>query len=331
MCRLSLRSPAPLLATLLALGGGLGAHTGCSAQRPQFWGFTGPWDAGSDRSVRAHAAQLDAVISGWITIDSVTGQPILPSPYPDTVLPRTATRMAIVTSWHEDRFHAASIRALGRSTEALGRAAGALARYAAGAEYDGLVFDFETLERADLDAHLRVLRALADSARAHGIGTLAAAVAATDTAAYPAAPLLAVVDALVVMLYDQHWLGSEPGPISDPAWFRRSLRLRLEEVGSDRLIAGLPLYGYRWRPGQPTESVTFAEAQAHAATARAPLQRDPASRTLRSAAPDGEETWVTDAGLLRILIDDARAAGVNRFALWRLGQEDPAIWTSVIR
>src|SRR5690606_15301521 len=195
----------------------------------------------------------------------------------------------------------------------------------------GIVFDFETLERADRDAFLRVLRAMTDSARAHGVGTLTVAVPATDTAAYAAAPLLEIADALILMLYDQHWLGSQPGPISAPSWVREALRLRLAETGAERLIAGLPAYGYHWDPRQPTQPVSFAEAQAIATRAGQPLRRDPASMTLRSSSPDGGETWVTDAELLRVLVSETLEEGVNRFARWRLGQEDPAVWMRVVQ
>ena len=84
-----------------------GAHPAAGQIRPaspraEFWGFTGPWDANSTKSVRDHGGKLGAVISGWITIDSASSQPVLPSPYPDTIRPRNGTpdRMAIVTSWH---------------------------------------------------------------------------------------------------------------------------------------------------------------------------------------------------------------------------------------
>src|SRR6185295_13271195 len=45
------------------------------------WGFTAPWDARSDTSVRSNASKLDVVVTGWIQLDSVTGQPSLR--YPD--------------------------------------------------------------------------------------------------------------------------------------------------------------------------------------------------------------------------------------------------------
>jgi hypothetical protein len=41
--------------------------------------------------------------------------------------------------------------------------------------------------------------------------------------------------------------------------------------------------------------------------------------------------WVTDAALLERLVAESKALGVRRFAMWRLGQEDPAIWGRVVR
>jgi spore germination protein YaaH len=239
--------------------------------------------------------------------------------------------MAIVTSWHGERFHAGSIRMLASNASSLGRAAGAIARHASEMGYGGLVFDFETLVARDLSAQISVMKAIADSARRHGVRTIAAAIPATDTSAYPVKPLLGVADYLIVMLYDQHWPGSAPGPISAPEWVESSLARRIREAGPERLIAGLPTYGYHWRRGLPTLPVTFAEAQRAVTGARTQFTRDSASRTLRALVGPGAEIWMTDASLLEVLVRSGKAQGVNRFALWRLGQEDPAIWGRVVR
>ena len=238
--------------------------------------------------------------------------------------------MAIVTSWHGQRFHPRSIRYLARHERDRARAAGAIGRHARAMGYAGLIVDFETLEPADLDAQLLVLRAITDSARAHGVTTIAVAVPATDTAAYPARPLLRVVDFIIPMLYDQHWSGSQPGPISAPQWVRSSLALRVAEAGPDRVVAGLPTYGYQWRKGSPTRDVGYVEARRAAIQAGVPLRRDETTGTLRAKAQDWE-LWVTDAELLERLVRESRGAGVHRFALWRMGREDPAIWTTVVR
>jgi len=208
MCRIRFRwTSLAILALFAPLASGC-SQRAAAVQASEFWGFTGPWDAESDRSLRDHGGRLQAVVTGWITLDSLTGMPVLPSPYTDTVRSKVGTlrRMAIVTSWHGERFHAASVRSLAAAPERLARAAGAIGRYASTMGYAGPVFDLETLEPADLQAQLGVMKAIADSSRLRGVSVIAAAIPATDTAGYPARRLLEVADYLIVMLYDQHWL-----------------------------------------------------------------------------------------------------------------------------
>jgi spore germination protein YaaH len=340
-----MRLAATLASAFLLAASACDAQRRASAQKTEFWGFAAPWDPRSDASIRAHGSKLAVVVTGWIGLDSTSGRPLLPSPFADTIRQARAgpggggagggrasgtKRMAIVTSWHGDRFHQASIRTLARDPDRLARTAGDIARYAAAIGYRGLVLDFESLEPADLDGQLRVVKAIADSARARGVATIAAAVPATDTLAYPARRLLAVVDAIIPMLYDQHWSGSQPGPVAAPDWVRAALALRIAEAGADRIVAGLPTYGYRWRKGQPADALSYLEARQISAQTRAALSRDAATGTLRARGSDWE-MWVTDAALLRTLVRESEAAGVRRFALWRLGREDPAMWGTVVR
>jgi spore germination protein YaaH len=332
MCR-ALRKTCIAFSTSFLVGlNGCAGQGPPASQRSEFWGFTGPWELSSTQSVRAHGGQLDAVINGWITIDSSSAQPVIPSPYPDSVRPLNGTplRMAIVTSWQGEGFHPAPIRLLGSDPGRLALAAGSVAKYAQAMKYGGLVLDFESLTQQDLPALLQVSHAIADSAHARGITTIAMAIPASD-AAYPVRPLLGAVDALIVMLYDQHWAESEPGPIADPSWVRSALAQRVAEAGPERLIAALPAYGYRWRTGSPAESIGYAQAVQMANAAGAPLTRDEQSQTLRSRSASGDEIWVADATLLAALIKESRSVGVSRFAIWRLGEEDPAIWRTSIR
>jgi spore germination protein YaaH len=301
----------------------------------ELWAFTGPWDARSDSSIRANAAHLAVGVTGWIGLDSNTAQPIIPSPYPDTMRFANSQmkRMAIVTSWHGDRFHPSSIRTLGHDDARLAKAAGAIARHAAALHYAGLVLDFESLERADRQSLLHVIKAIADSAHARHVSTIVVAIPATDTVVYPAKPLVAVADLVMPMLYDQHWSTSPPGAISEPDWVKSALAVRIAEVGASRIVAALPLYGYRWslKTKSAAEDVTFAEAKRGAAQAGVQLVRDSKSNTLHGAKPGEWEIWVTDAELLSTLMRQTKDAGVTRIALWRIGQEDPAIWRTIAR
>ena len=317
------------LVTILAcaaLGGGV-------QERKSFWAFTGPWDARSDASLRANAPRLDAVVTGWIALDSLTGEPLLPSAYADTmrVAGGTPSRFALVTSWHGQGFHATSIRALGSDAGRGARVASRIARHADSMRYAGLVLDFETLTPGDVDAQLAVVRAIGDSAKAHGVTTIAVAIPAEPDAAYPTRALTAVADVVLVMLYDQHWAGSEPGPISAPDWMTRNLSRVVGEVGAARVVAGFPLYGYHWVKGKPGLGVAYETGMRNADRDGILMRRDTGSRSMRGASGNGTSAiWLTDATLLEELIRGAEALGVRQFALWRLGQEDPAVWERVV-
>jgi spore germination protein YaaH len=292
----------------------------------EFWAFTAPWDPRSITSVASHAQSLDAVISGWIALDSTSFRPV--ALYPDTTTPPTRPRhLALVTSYQGSRFHPEILRGLSEDSIALGHTAGAIATLAT--RYSGIVFDFEGMTPADLPVLLAVTKSFADSAHAHNIPQVGLAIPAPDTAAYPARPLLRSLDFLVVMLYDQHWLTSPPGPIAAPDWARRQLAVRIGEVGPAKLVAAYPLYGYQWRSDSATAVISYDDAKRLATTANVPLTREPSSTTLH-ADTDTWHLWLSDAILLDTLVHDAQATGITKFALWRLGLEDPAIWTTVV-
>lgn len=312
----------------ITLLGNANAH---AQARPsmEVWAFTGPWDPASDSSVARHAHALDVVVTGWIALDSATAQPILPSPYADHFTPsrERTQRFAIVTSWHGLRFHPTSIRALAANPTRLGDAAHRIADAARRTGYRGLVLDFEGHEAADLPALLRVVKTITDSAHAHGVRRVAIAVPAADTTAYPTRALLGATDLVLPMLYDQHWNTSPPGAISDPAWVRSTLAARLTAgVDRDRIVAGLGTYAYRWPKGKPGEQLSYSDARATASRGRSALVRDRATQTMHATLANGDQLWVNDAELIRTLMGVVRSLGVSRVSLWRLGQEDPAIW-----
>jgi spore germination protein YaaH len=319
----------PLLSAL-----GVVAVAACAARaldsppRLRVWGFTVPWDAKSSASARDHAAELNAVVSGWIQLDSVTGQPF--AEFRDTLSrnpPPGARLMAIVTNAIGGRFHASAVRQLAGDSDALARAASAIAHRLTSSGYRGLVLDLEGFAPADRDAIAAVARAIADSARRHNVAPIAVAVPAVDTVTFPGRNFIPAADYLLVMLYDQHWMTSAPGPLAAPDWVRTATASRIAEVGAAHVVAALPLYGYRWPTTGPAAAVSFADALRDAATAGVQLQRDTATATLRATSAGAWDMWVSDAGLITRLIREVQSEGVSTIALWRLGQEDPAVWS----
>ena len=202
--------------------------------------------------------------------------------------------------------------------------------------YAGLVLDFEAARTPeDLSALLHVVKAVTDSAHARGVTNIAVAIPATDTAAYPAETNCRcrrsrhadVVRSTLVNLGHRARFRRRTG-------CARRWRRRVAEVGPSRVVAALATYGYQWslknKPG-PAETVSFTDARRMAEQAHVSLVRDPASHTLHAAKPGEWEIWVTDAELLSTLAREARDAGVQRVALWRIGAEDPGVWKALGR
>jgi peptidoglycan-N-acetylglucosamine deacetylase len=295
------------------------------------WGFTAPWDPRSDSSVIANAARLDAVVTGWIQLDSVSGEPSLLYPDDPTRPGAPRRRFALVTSWQGRRFHPELVRRAAAEPSALSRIASRVSEIVLSNKYEGIVLDLEDQARGDTTALLATIRSIGSAARTAGATVVAVASPAGDTAAYPTRLFFPAADAAIVMLYDEHWSTSAPGPVATPEWVRRTLAQRVADVGADRLIAALPLYGYLWRGTQAGEPLSFTDARRAASEANVDLSRDPSSESLHAVQPNVWELWMTDAEQLRILVDQVTELGVRRLALWRLGQEDPAVWRTISR
>lgn len=276
-----------------------------------------------------HRAALRVVVSGWVRLDSLSAMPV--AAYPDSIRDRRASlRFALVTTYQRDRFHRETIERLAADDTLRAHVAAALASWASRAGYHGLILDFEALVRDDTTAIATVIRSIVESAHRRHIRPVVVAVVPSDTAVYASRHLTAA-DLLLLMLYDEHWATGVPGPIASPEWVRQGLVLRLAEVRASRVVAALPAYGYRWHATPPASVVSFNDAELQAKAVGVPLERDSASQTLHftSPPPDSSDTWVVDGELTEQLTQVAESLGVRRFALWRLGLEDPAIWRDV--
>ncbi len=332
--RALVRSIAITLLTAIAVaavhGCGGTSAAGSSAPRREIWGFTAYWDSSSAASVARNGSALDALVTTWIALDTAGGLP--QTLYLDSArAPRIPSqRLALVTSYLHPEFRPTTIRRLAANPRTLARVAGSVGATMQGAQHRGAVLDFEALTPGDLPALLAVVGAIADTLHARRLGPVVVAIPAADTLAYPARPLLAAgADFVLPMLYDQHWVGGEPGPVAEPEWVGKALEARVLEAGAAKIIAGLPLYGYRWAAPGKGATITFPEA-VRLQEERVALVRDRATGSLRGDLPGGGEVWITDAMLLRQLISAVERHGVYRVALWYVGQEDPAVWREVL-
>lgn len=285
-----------------------------------WWGFADPLDSRASLSIAARP-DIEAALTGWIVIDSATYRPV--RPYADTTqLPPRTARLAFVTTYQGGRHRPETIRGLASDRGATRNAASLVIAEAVSNGYSGIVLDFAGMTARDLNALMTVASAMADSAHAHNIRPVVIAVPAADTAGYPGQLLASISDFVLVLSYDQHAQGTAPGSPASPEWFGQKLRARAAESGSNKIIAAVPVDGYRWVRYGDASRITFTEANEMLQRTGSRIERDPVTHTLHANIADAE-IWVSDKRLVDILVRDARRMGVNRFVLWRLGGEDP--------
>ncbi len=61
-------------------------------------------------------------------------------------------------------------------------------------------------------------------------------------------------DQLRIMAYDYHWATSAAGPIAPLNWVRSVLQYAVSQVSADKIVLGLPTFGYSWAKGGRTAS-----------------------------------------------------------------------------
>lgn len=139
-------------------------------------------------------------------------------------------------------------------------------------------------------------------------------------------------DYLMLMAYDEHWAGKEPGSVASQAWYERLLAQRLKELDPAKTIVALGNYGYNWTEGADSpQEVSVQQALIDAMESEAQIQFDPDSRNPFYEYDEEDNShhvvWFLDGVTAFNQMRAASGYHPAGYALWRLGSEDPSIWS----
>jgi len=203
-------------------------------------------------------------------------------------------------------------------------------------DWDGVDIDYEALPPTAGPQYTAFLTALRDDLHAEGL-ELTVAVPARDsdadpgTLAYSYQMVGQIADQVRIMTYDHSWSDSEAGPVAPVDWVRDVVDYAVERVPPEKLMLGLPTYGYDW-VGTRGVNLPAADAVALAEEVGAePTWDDEAAAWTFRYERDGEPhtVWYEDARSLERKQQIAVDEGLRGVAIWSLGGEDPQVWTSV--
>lgn len=325
---------AALLAALAACGLAPGARTQPAkpAPRPLFVGFYDGWDQSARSGLSERLPKLDVFAPLWLTVRGPKAEVVVePDDGVDDLIAKSRPRpmvFPLVSNAHDNEWDKEAAQAVILDPDLQRAFAARLLDLARTRGFSGYILDFENLPPQAAAAYPAMLAALRKALSGAHVEVWVTVSLGGDQ---PLAPFADSADALVVMAYDECWASSTPGPIAGRDWLVQSLAQRLQGVDGRRVVVALASYGYDWPAGAVGKPIGVADAKALAAGHGAAIVREPPadnpSFTYTAAGGVRHAVWFLDA---RAFEGQRQAAAVFRprgYALWRLGLEDPAIWS----
>ncbi|MDQ0483449.1 LysM peptidoglycan-binding domain-containing protein [Guptibacillus hwajinpoensis] len=141
------------------------------------------------------------------------------------------------------------------------------------------------------------------------------------------------VDQFIVMLYNEFgWPGSPAGPAVTAGWMEKVMTYAKTRIPPEKLVSAISVFGFDFNLDEDKSTyVTYDMAMKLKKKYKAEVQFNEERKTPFFTYEDEEgnkhEVWFENEQSIEAKTRLADELGVQGVALWRLGMEDPAIWS----
>jgi cellulose synthase/poly-beta-1,6-N-acetylglucosamine synthase-like glycosyltransferase/peptidoglycan/xylan/chitin deacetylase (PgdA/CDA1 family)/spore germination protein YaaH len=304
------------------------------ASRPLSIGFYINWDESSLASLEKNLDHLDWVIAEWSHLQDGSNPLATDVDVPAlNFIRQTRPQVRIIPMLQNlinEKWNSGLLVRNLADEASRQRLISALTSFVEGNKFGGVCVDFEEPPKASQPDLLVFIQELHDVFAPKGLTVLQAV--PFDDSEWNYTSFGSAADYLILMAYDQHWAGSDVGPIASQAWFEQNLVSRMHQLSPARTIIALGNYGYDWNEDEKkAEEVTCQKALITAKESDAKVLFDSDSRTPYFEYDEEDEAhhkvWFLDAVTAYNQMRTASGYKPAGFAVWRLGSEDPSIWS----
>ncbi|HVI05946.1 MAG TPA: polysaccharide deacetylase family protein, partial [Sphingomicrobium sp.] len=299
--------------------------------KPLYVGFYVPWDESSTFALQRHIGDIDWLAPVWLTVTGPNHQfNILPDINGRAVIDSAAHRpliLPVVQNFANGQVDQKGIQAMLADPRARRHFLDQLESFLVANHASGAVFDFEQLDRPSQFNYLQLLREARQRFVPHNwLVTVAVPVDQT----WDLRPFAAIADKLFVMAYDEHSNDGPAGPIASQQWWASAVAAAIRQIPRDKIIVTIGNYAYDWHDGSG-DPENVEEAWGDAGDSDAPPVFDRLSGNSTFAYQDesghAHTVWMLDAASAFNELTILDRAGIKEVGLWRLGAEDPALWS----
>ncbi|MFE1626450.1 S-layer homology domain-containing protein [Brevibacillus reuszeri] len=206
-------------------------------------------------------------------------------------------------------------------------------------QLDGINVDFEGFAPGDRNNFTLFIQELATALHAKG-AVLSVDIppdSGTDwSEPYDFTELAKYADYLVLMAYEEHWVGgTKSGSVASLPWIKKIISDLLDEMPAKKLIVGLPLYTRDWyQSGKQLQSVDLSIPESYQL-----ISQYKASSTWDDSIGQYRSTYKKQGVTHSIWLEESRSMGlkvqaslqwdIGGLAYWYVGSESTDMWTAI--
>lgn len=204
--------------------------------------------------------------------------------------------------------------------------------------FDGINLDLEGIPNTLREEFLKFIAYLSKFIRAKGKTVLISLPPKTSDnqswyTAYDYGELASLGDCFIVMAYDQHYSGSQPGPLAGIKWAEQVIKYTVSKINLEKLILSCGLYGYDWPEGERGSIVDHSDVEElkkkHGVNVF--WDENHYSPYLQYTSAEGVEhiVWFENDKSIAGKISLINKYQLQGMALWRLGLIPESVWNTI--
>jgi len=202
--------------------------------------------------------------------------------------------------------------------------------------FDGVQIDFEGIKAADGTAYINFLAAVKKALPQSKIFSVAVMARwashkkkhPRDAYDYPFISLFA--DRVIVMAYDEHYSGSNPGSMASLPWCKKIYDYATKTIPAKKLIMGIPLYGRAWQKPSFAHSYKNSQIQKEIQKRGVSVSTNPETgghyRFKETVMVNVHYETLSSLKAKLTLYSQRKIQGI---ACWRISQEPKGFWESL--
>jgi spore germination protein YaaH len=249
-----------------------------------------------------------------------------------------ADTLALVNNINGSNFNSNTIHRMLSNSAARSRAVNGITRTLIENGYQGVNIDFENVPARDRYYLTSFFSELSSELRARHLLITASVPAKTyddrtssQSGAYDYRALAPYLDQVMIMTYDEHYSGGPAGPVASYPWVEKVIQYSLNSIPNYKIVLGIAAYGYDWSWGngralhyQGIQNLIrkYKIAPKWNSKYRVPYF------TYRSWGQT-HEVWYENNYSTSYKAELVRRYNLRGVAVWRLGYEDPSIWSTI--